>query len=217
MTDHIQIRDKRRILEITAVLLTGIGKLIFMDHLDLKFPFITVCILGWGAYIWMRSASVEWMMKYWGFRIDNFNKVVKIVLPFGLLAILAFFIVGLIRESIIFSWHVIPILLIYPIWGVIQQFLVIALVAGNLQDMKGITLQKPVITVLTALLFGVIHYPYNWLMVGTFILALFYGYVYLKERNLFVLGLFHGWLGGLFYYTVVNRDPFLEVFGEYLY
>jgi membrane protease YdiL (CAAX protease family) len=53
-------------------------------------------------------------------------------------------------------------------------------------------------------------------VIGNFILALFYGYVYLKVRNIWVLGLFHGWLGALFFYTVVNRDPFIEVFGKYL-
>ena len=26
------------------------------------------------------------------------------------------------------------------------------------------------------------------------------------------MGVFHGWLGAMFYYTVVNRDPFQEVF-----
>jgi len=86
--------------------------------------------------------------------------------------------------------------------------------AGNLQDLENQKLSKPVIIVLTALLFGVVHYPYYWLMVGTFALALFYGFIYLKERNVYVMGLFHGWLGGLFFYTVVNRDPFAEVFGR---
>ena len=52
-------------------------------------------------------------------------------------------------------------------------------------------------------------------MIGTFILALLYTTVYLRERNLFALGLFHGWLGALFYYTVVGRDPYMEVFRQF--
>jgi hypothetical protein len=63
---------------------------------------------------------------------------------------------------------------------------------------------------------GILHYPSIWLVIGTSILALFYGYIFLKGRNVYVLGIFHGWLGGLFYYTVVRRDPFAEVFGRYL-
>jgi membrane protease YdiL (CAAX protease family) len=71
-----------------------------------------------------------------------------------------------------------------------QQFLVIGLVAGNLQDLQKNKLNKFVTILLTATLFGLLHYPYYWLMLGTFILALLYGFIYLKERNVFVMGLF---------------------------
>jgi membrane protease YdiL (CAAX protease family) len=89
-------------------------------------------------------------------------------------------------------------------------------VAGNLKDMQRGRFSNAVIIFLTALLFGLLHYPFYWLVLGTFILALFYGYVYLKARNVYVLGIFHGWLGALFFYTVVGRDPFQEVFGKFL-
>ena len=43
-------------------------------------------------------------------------------------------------------------------------------------------------------------------------------YIIFRYRNekeiLTYWGLFHGWLGGLFYYTVVGRDPFLEMFNK---
>ena len=107
-------------------------------------------------------------------------------------------------------------LIVYPIWGTIQQFLVIGLVAGNVKDSKKNDFPDAVIIFLTALLFGLLHYPFYWLMAGTFVLALFYGYVYLRKRNVYVMGIFHGWLGGLFFYTVVGRDPFEEVFGKLL-
>lgn len=85
-----------------------------------------------------------------------------------------------------------------------------------MKDLKKNKWPDVVIITLTAVLFGLLHYPYYWLMAGTFVLALFYGHVYLKARNVYVLGIFHGWLGALFFYTVVGRDPFEEVFGEYL-
>ncbi len=217
MTDEIQISDRRRKLEIVAVLATGIGKFIFMDYLNLKFPFILVSIVAWTFYIWKRKELTKGIMAYWGFRTDNFNKVLRLVLPFGVLSVVLFFIVGYYQGTIMLSWHIVPILIVYPIWGIIQQFLVIGLVAGNLQDMSSFSLKTPIIILLSAILFGAIHYPYNWLIIGTFVLALFYGYIYLKGRNVYVLGIFHGWLGGLFFYTVVNRDPFIEVFGKFLY
>jgi membrane protease YdiL (CAAX protease family) len=206
------ISDKRRKSEILAVCITGIGKLIFMDVLQWRLPFILVSVLGWAAYVISRSKKIPGVLSYWGFRIDNFKKVTYKILPFGLVSVITFFIVGYQRGTINLTWHIIPILILYPIWGVIQQFLVIGLVAGNLQDLKENKLNKVVIVLLTASLFGLVHYPYYWLMAGTFILALLYGFIYLKNRNVYVMGLFHGWLGALFFYTVVNRDPFAEVF-----
>lgn len=206
--------DKQRKYEIAAVLLTAAGKFIFMDALQWKFVFIVLSIVGWGGYVWYRSKKEPGILAHWGFRTDNFKKVMLMVLPFGAAAVLAFFVTGYFLDTINLNWHIIPILLLYPIWGVIQQFLVIGLMAGNLQDIENQKLSKPGIIILTALLFGLVHYPYYWLMLGTFILALFYGFIYLRERNVYVMGLFHGWLGGLFFYTVVNRDPFAEVFGK---
>lgn len=205
---------KNRKLEIVAVLLTAAGKFIFMDFLKWKLLFIIVSTLGWAGYVYLRNKKEPGILVHWGFRLDNFNKVLRMVLPFGILAVVSFFVTGYFLGTINMTWHIIPILLFYPIWGVIQQFLVIGLMAGNLQDLQSHTLGKPTIVLLTALLFGLVHYPYYWLMAGTFVLALFYGFIYLKERNVYVMGLFHGWLGGLFFYTVVNRDPFAEVFGK---
>jgi membrane protease YdiL (CAAX protease family) len=208
------ISNKRRILEICAVIVTAIGKFIFMDYLNWRFLFVAVAIISWLTYIIYRNKKQPGIIRYWGFRTDNFKTVLKKVLPFGLLAVITFFGVGFYQGTINITWHIIPILILYPIWGTIQQFLLIALTAGNLQDMKGQKLNKGIIILLSALLFGAIHYPFIWLMIATFILALFYGWIYLSERNIYVLGLFHGWLGGIFYYTILERDPFLEMFGK---
>jgi hypothetical protein len=200
----------------TAVLLTGVGKVIFMDLLQWKLPFIIVTIAGWLLYVVYRTRHTPGILRYWGFRSDNFSGVLRRILPFASVAVAAFFIVGYRQGTLNLNWHILPILLIYPLWGIVQQLLVIGLVAGNLQHLRKQKLRSSLIIGITALLFGFVHYPDVWLMFGTFVLALVYGFIYLKERNVFVLGLIHGWLGALFYYTVVNRDPFLEVFGKYI-
>ena len=133
------------------------------------------------------------------------------------MGILTMIIIGSIQGTINVTWHIIPILISYRIWGTIQQFLLIALLAGNLSDLNISKLSKPIIILIAALMFAGVHYPFWWLIIATFILAIFYGYVYLKERNVYVLGLFHGWLGGLFYYTVMDTDPFLDTFGKLIY
>ncbi|HLG38304.1 MAG TPA: CPBP family glutamic-type intramembrane protease, partial [Chitinophagaceae bacterium] len=194
----------------SAVILTATGKFVFMDWLDWRLPFVVTAIVCWASYIIYRSRKTSGILKYWGFRIDNFKKVLKKVLPFGLFSVITFLVIGLYQGTINITWHIIPILILYPIWGVIQQFLLIALMAGNMQDLKGHNLNKGAIILCSALLFAWVHYPIVWLIIGTFILAIFYGWVFLNERNIYVLGLFHGWLGGIFYYTVLGKDPFSD-------
>lgn len=209
---QIVISPRRRAIEIAAVFLTGLGKFVFMDWLQWKLPFILIAILSWCTYVLLRRKQVPGILHYWGFRADNFRDVLKLILPFGVSAIIIFFVIGFFLHSIVMTWHIIPILILYPIWGTIQQFLVIAIVAGNLKDFRHKNISDAVIVFVTALLFGALHYPFYWLILGTFVLALFYGCIYLRARNVFVMGIFHGWLGALFFYTVVGRDPFAEVF-----
>lgn len=207
--------DRVRVLEIFAVALTGIGKFVFMDYLGWRLPFVVTAILFWIFYVVYRYRKDNNVLKDWGFRWDNFKTVLKQMLPFAVISITVFFIVGYIQGTINMTWHIIPLLITYPVWGSVQQFLTIGLLAGNLKDIKRVKLNKTLIILVTAVFFSVVHYPSVWLMIGTFILALFYGYIYLKAKNLYVLGLFHGWLGALFYYTVVNQDPFADVFLKY--
>lgn len=210
------ISDKVRLLEIFAVVITGIGKFIFMDYLNWRLPYVIVAILGWSGYVYYRYKKDKNVLKDWGFRSDNFKPVIKLILPFAVISILSFFIIGYVQGTINITWHIVPLLITYPIWGSIQQFLTIGLLAGNLKDFKTIKLKKSLIILITAIFFSVVHYPSVWLMIGTFILALIYSYIYLKAKNIYVLGLFHGWLGALFYYTVVDQDPFADVFLKYI-
>lgn len=210
------ISDKVRLLETFAVALTAIGKFLFVDYLNWRLPFVLITILSWSIYVWYRYKKDKLVLKDWGFRLDNFKSVLKFVLPFVLISMASFFVIGYFQGTINMTWHILPLLITYPIWGSLQQFLTIGLVAGNLNNLKSLKLKKATIIFSTAILFSVVHYPSVWLMLGTFILALFYGYVYLKAKNIYVLGLCHGWLGALFYYTVVNQDPFADVFMKYL-
>ncbi|WP_430467495.1 CPBP family intramembrane glutamic endopeptidase [Winogradskyella ouciana] len=210
------VSDKVRLLEILGVVLTGIGKFVFMDYLNWRLPYVAVAILAWSFYVYYRYSKDKNVLTDWGFRWDNFKTVLRLMLPFALISILSFFVIGYVQGTINLTWHIIPLLITYPIWGSIQQFLTIGLLAGNLMDFRKVKLNKNFIILVTAVFFSIVHYPSVWLMLGTFVLALVYGYIYLKGKNIYVLGLFHGWLGALFYYTVVNQDPFADVFLKYL-
>lgn len=130
------ISDKIRILEICAVVLIGIGKFVFMDYLNWRLPFVFVSILAWSAYVIYRYKKDKHVLKDWGFRWDNFKSVLKLMLPFAIISIVLFFIVGYMQGTINMTWYIIPLLITYPIWGSIQQFLTIGLLAGNLNEFK---------------------------------------------------------------------------------
>lgn len=208
--------DKIKVLEILAVVITALGKFVFVDYLNWRLPFVVFTIIAWSLYVIYRYRKDNLVLKDWGFRTDNFKSTIRLMLPFAIISVLTFITIGYFQGTLNITWHILPLLITYPIWGAVQQFLTIALVAGNLNSLKRIKLKKSNVILITAILFSVVHYPSIWLMVGTFILALFYGYVYLKVKNIYALGLLHGWLGALFYYTVVNQDPFADVFMKYL-
>ncbi len=208
------ISDKRRLCEIIAVVLTAAGKFVFMDYLDWRLGFVVTAIVLWLGYIIYNNKTTPAITKHWGFRTDNFRTVLMKVLPFGLVAIIAFAAIGLYQGTINPTWHIVPILLLYPLWGIIQQYLLIALTVGNIQDIEGTRIYPAFNILLAAILFSAVHYPNYWLMMATFILAVFYGWIYMKERNLYVLGIFHGWLGGIFYYTVLDGDPYAQTIGK---
>lgn len=209
----MKTENKQRLFEIIAVLLTGAGKFIFMDWLNWRAFYVVGACLFWIGFVVYRYRKDKNILEYWGFSKTNFKTTFLFLLPFGLLSVVLFFLIGNYFDTIIINKNIIPILLLYPIWGVIQQFIVVALVAGNLRDMENLNLSNVAIVVLTSLVFAAVHFPFLTLVGGTFLLALVYTMIYLRKKNLYALGLYHGWLGAFYFYTIVGRDPWAEVFG----
>ena len=207
--------DKNRLFEILAVAITGIGKFVFMDWLNWRFAFISIACVFWIGYVFKRYKKDKKILAYWGLSKNNFRKTFLELLPFAVLCVIAFILIGNKLETNILDWSIVPILLLYPIWGVIQQFIIVGLIAGNLKDLESIKLPKYIIVLATASLFAVVHYPFILLIAGTFFLAILYTILYLNNRNLIVLGIYHGWLGAFFFYTLLERNPWMEVFGMF--
>jgi len=206
------INDKRRILEISAVILTGVGKFIFMDWLNLRLPFISVAILFWIGYVFSRKKHNSKIIDYWGLNFKNFWRTFLQLLPIVILLVLGFMYYGNTKGTNILNWNIIPILILYPLWGIVQQFIMIGILAKNLKDIRSFDIPTYLTIIITAITFSMVHYPFNLLIIGTFFLAIVYTLLYFKGKNLIVLGIYHGWLGAFFFYTLLSRDPFLEVF-----
>lgn len=192
------------------VILTGLGKILFVDVLDVKFIFIIAAIAFWVIYFLRRVSKNKELIKYWGLSFSSAKETFRIVTIVGLIVLGGFVMYGLFMGTYRFHWHLLVILLVYPIWGLVQQFLMMSLFAGNLKDYESKHFNKALIVVLTSILFSLVHYPSFHLIIATFIMALFYTIVFLRERNIIPLGIFHVVLGGVFYFLVLNRDPWGE-------
>ena len=201
--------DRIKKFEIVAVLATGIGKLIFFNWLHLQFWFIMLASIFWIGYILYRVRSNKSIVNWWGFRKEGLRNSLRMIAPLAVIALTLFILYGLRSGKMILNWHIIPSLILYPLWGIIQQFLIMALLAGNLDTLKNESVPRYLTILMTAFVFGIVHFPYYLLIVGTFLLAIIYALVFLKHRNLWVLGLFHGWLGSFFYFFVLGRDAWM--------
>ena len=184
----------QRKAEIAAVLLTAAGHLSCHILPIPRHVFIPVVVGLWGLYAVYRG----------GISNRNFAAAWRPLAIFGVISIVAMAAVGGIMGTFTLQWHLWVALAVYPIWGVIQQYLVQDIVARNLKDLNWNPMH---VTLMTAALFGLIHLPFGVLMAATFVLGLVFTPHYLRYGNVPVLGLWHGWLGTFLYYWVLGRDP----------
>src|SRR5262249_14697470 len=97
--------------------------------------------------------------------------------------------------------------LLYPLWGLVQQLLVQAMVVRNLVPVVSL----PVVVTLAVVLFGLVHLPHLALALATALLGGVFTLTFIRCRNVWALGVCHGLLGVFFYFWVLGRDPWLEI------
>jgi len=195
-----------------AVAITGLLKFVMMDWLQMRVFFICGACLFWLAYVLTAYKSDHAILKYWGFKKENFRKSLLILLPFTLVSIIAIVFYAAYNEIFMLNWHIIPVFLLYPLWGLAQQFMTAGLIAGNLASIKNSQLKPFQVIFITSLIFGLVHYPRLSLMAFTFVMQLVFTLVYLRWRNLWALGLAHGWIATFLLFYALKRDLWIELF-----
>jgi hypothetical protein len=202
-----------RWLEVAAVAATGVLHLVFQS-LGGKGLFIALACVGWIGYIGWRVRQDSSLWVQWGFHTNNLSSAFvwpTVIFVVGVSLMAGY---GLAHGRLIWQGHILLLLLLYPLWGILQQFLVQALGVANLMTLfpkQGVMVALPV----GVLLFSLVHYPDGWvLMLATGVMACFFIPCYLRDRNLWPLGLYHGWLGTFFYLWVLGQDPWIDVFGK---
>jgi hypothetical protein len=208
---EMETTDKRRWFEILAVILTGALKYVMMDWLGWRLFYISGAMLFWGVYIFLRYRKDPRILQLWGIRKRNFRRTFLFLLPFALVMVGLIAVYGFYVKANFLNWRIIPVLAIYPLWGIIQQFMMIALVAGNLQAIRSLRFRRSQVMVGTSLLFAMVHYPYLPLMIYAFLMEMVFIYTFFRWRNIWPLGLYHGWVSSLFLFFVSGRDLWKEL------
>ncbi len=204
--------DHKKWLELLAVAITGLLKFIIMDRLQMRAFYISGACLFWMIYVVVRYKSDHSILKYWGFKRENFRKSFLLLFPIAIIGIAGIIAYGIFKEKFILNWHVIPVFFLYPAWGLIQQFMVTGLLAGNLKSINAIHFKDYQVVLLTSTIFALVHYPDFFLMTYAFCMQVIFTVVYLMWKNLWVLGLIHGWIATFLLYYILERDLWTELF-----
>jgi membrane protease YdiL (CAAX protease family) len=201
--------------EIIAVIITGLLKYVMMDWLNMKAFYIFFICLFWSVYVYFKYKANPVTLKEWGIQKRNFKPTFFFLLPFAVISMSGIGIYGYIAGTNVLNRHILYILLLYPLWGLIQQFMVAGLISGKLKALENPRFTNYQIILLTSLLFSLAHYPSGFLMIFTFMMQWIFTTAFLRWKNIWPLGLFHGWIGAFLLFYVMGRDLWAELLASF--
>jgi len=211
-----QLKPDRQIqyqaVELWAVAVTVLLKFILMDWLGMRAFYIAGTCIFWFAYVIFRYRQDHTILKFWGFKRENFAKSMYILLPLFAATGVITLIYGMYSGIYLLNIHIIPVFLLYPAWGIIQQFMLVCIIAQNIHNTVYFSLRKARVILFVSVLFSLVHYPYPVLMIFTLLMEIIFLVVFYRWRSLWAIGLMHGWIATLLLYYVLQRDLWLELF-----
>lgn len=192
----------RPALELGALLLTGALHLAWpvtgLSRAVLVFPLVA----GWLGYFLLRYRVDPGLVRELGFRREGLETTMLACL--GIVAATAPPMIAWgLTQGASLHWSTPLTLLVYPVWGLVQQALVQVLLTRNLARLA----PTWIASLGSATAFGLVHWNEPLLVPATFVLGLIFAPLYLRTRNLWPLGIAHGWLGTCIYTFVLMRDP----------
>jgi len=196
-------------IELAALLLT-VALHFACYGVDVLRPwFVALAFAGWGGYAVARIRADSQALTCWGL---GWRRLRQSAGPLGLvtLALAACMAgIGLARGSLVWSVEVMLVLALYPVWGVVQQFLLQSIFAANLARLRALRGRPGAVIVVVSSLFALIHWPWPALMIATFVMGLAFTAHYLRGGSVWALGVSHGVLGTLFYFWVLQKEAWL--------
>ncbi|HYE98945.1 MAG TPA: CPBP family intramembrane glutamic endopeptidase [Planctomycetota bacterium] len=199
--------------ELCAVFLTACLYLLFENVFQAKLIFMIPAVAAWGSYVVWRLVRTPGQAQAWGLAGSGFGPAARAAGAFFLVALSA-----LVTWRLLLGWRPLPegaflLFALYPVWALVQQFLLQSLVVDNLRRLRWGP--RSVIPVAAAL-FGLVHVPDLPLMALCAVAGIVWTAIFLRTRNLWPLAVVHAWTGTLVYYWVLERDPWAEALAQRL-
>jgi hypothetical protein len=200
------------IWEIAAVITTALLHPVCVDLLHRRALFIASALCAWGLYFAVRAWRDSDAFRRWGFRREGLRPTFIGTSAFAAAALAVMTAVAIVQGTLVFSWQMLVLLLLYPIWGTFQQLLVQGVFVRTVTLSAGGVGPKVIASIVASVLFGAVHLPELRLALATCGLSLVFTVMHIRWQNLWPLGLYHGWLGVFYYYWVLARNPWSETF-----
>ena len=200
--------DRRgRVFEMVAAVCTAAGKFVLSDWLGYQLHFTIAAIAFWAGYVTLRHSWNPTVLKRWGFSRAGLKTGLVLGAGVFVVGLTVSLLYGLIAGSSLLNWNLGLLLLLYPVWGVVQQLLVTCLFADNVMVLSRGKVSPFVVVMMAALLFSAAHVPDRELMVATFFLGITTVLIFFRTRNLLAVGILHGWFASVFYFFGMGQDP----------
>jgi hypothetical protein len=199
------LRGRRR--ELVAAAITAAGKFVLADWLHLELLYLVSAVLFWVIYVASRVLADSDIVHRWGFQRAGLQEAAVLCgIALGIGGLFSI-IYGTVADTALINPNLALILLLYPAWGLIQQFMLVAIFADNVMALSRGRASEFVVVMFAALTFSAIHFPEIPLMIATFFLGAATTLIFFRTRNMWLIGLLHGWFSSLFYFFVMGHDP----------
>lgn len=164
----------------------------------------------WAGYVVWRAVKTPGALRAWGLTREGAGGAFKACAVFALVAVPVLLVYGRYMDRAVVPITVWFLVLLYPVWGLAQQFALQALITRN---MRGLVPRRGLRVVVAAALFSAVHFPNLGLMALTLGAGCVLTWIYERYGNLWPLGVVHGLLGALAYWWVLGLDMGERVVG----
>jgi hypothetical protein len=189
--------------ELPLALFLGVANVVSEFVPGSKGPLVMIGAAAWLALVAAHVHVDRTILRRWGLRADNVRAAAIPAAAVAVPLLAALTVWGYLAGRIPPPRGFLSIVLVYPAWGIAQQFLLQAIVWSNLSARLPRAAAQP----LAAALFSLSHLP-DWPIVAlTLPVGLLSIEHYRRWPNLWVLGTAHALLGTFAFYFLLGRDP----------